>query len=69
MFGGQAGNKYLKYITLGAEIAGSLGVPILVGYYLDMRYATLPWFTLGGIVLGITLFLLIAIKLVRDKDL
>lgn len=41
--------KYNEYISLGAEIAGSMVVPLLIGSYVDDHFHTQPW----GIVIGI----------------
>jgi len=40
----------MQYIGLGAEIAASLLIPILVGYVLDDFFQTSPVFILIGIV-------------------
>ncbi|HBQ58279.1 MAG TPA: hypothetical protein DD671_01265, partial [Balneolaceae bacterium] len=41
--------KYRQYIGLGAEIAASLLVPILLGYLLDRHFQTSPIFILTGV--------------------
>lgn len=60
--------KYLEYAGLGVEIAASFSVPILIGYWLDERYQTSPWFLLVGIFTGILLMLSIFVKIARDTN-
>lgn len=61
------GNRdYLKYISLGSEIAVGLCLPILAGYWLDYSLQTLPWFTLLGIMIGIMVMIAIVIRLYKD---
>lgn len=58
--------KYLEYAGLGVEIAASFAVPILVGYWMDEKFQTSPWFLITGIFLGIILMIAIFIKIARD---
>lgn len=48
--------KYSEYLGLGAEIAASLFIPIMVGYYLDEYFDTSPLLVLAGILLAIIIF-------------
>ncbi|HET6528881.1 MAG TPA: AtpZ/AtpI family protein [Balneolaceae bacterium] len=51
---------YAEYISLGAEIAGALLVPIFIGYWLDAYFETSPWLLLVGCLVGfINIFILI----------
>ena len=73
MIGGSAGKKYIRYTTLGFEIAAGLSLPIILGYWLDSRWDTLPWLTLIGVLLGIGSFAATIIRTNRslqndDKD-
>lgn len=56
-----------RYLSTGAEIAASLAVPIAAGYLLDRRLDTSPWFLLIGCVVGIALFIAIAVRLAGDR--
>jgi len=59
-------NDYLKYISLGSEIAVGLTVPILLGYWIDHYTGLFPWFTLAGIASGIAIMIAIMIRLSRS---
>ena len=61
------GNRqYLQYLSLGVEIAAGLSIPILVGYWIDRSWDTLPWFTFLGIITGVATMLVIMIRVARD---
>jgi len=62
------GGNSLKYISLGSEIAVGLSAPILIGYWIDHSLETLPWFTLAGIVLGITILIFMLIRLSNELN-
>ena len=57
-----------KYLSIGAEIAASLGVPILAGHLLDDYFGTSPWLILAGCVVGIALFTALAVRLAADRS-
>lgn len=59
---------YLEYLTLGTEIAVSAGGPILIGYWLDMKFGTMPWITLSGVLTGIVLFFFVIFRVIRKID-
>lgn len=42
--------KYNEYIALGSEIAASMVVPLLIGWYVDEHFHTEPWGILVGIL-------------------
>ncbi len=65
MLKGTESRDYLQYLSLGAEIAAGLSIPILIGYYLDTRLDTSPWFLLLGALLGIGVLILTSIRLAR----
>jgi ATP synthase protein I len=44
---------WVRYSGVGLELAGAIGGLALVGYWLDGRYGTRPWCTLGGVVIGL----------------
>ncbi|HET8864589.1 MAG TPA: AtpZ/AtpI family protein [Gracilimonas sp.] len=48
--------NYAEYLGLGAEIAASLIIPILTGYFLDEYFETSPKFILAGILLAFVVF-------------
>lgn len=41
------------YLDLGWRLAGTTAGPPLLGYALDVWLQTIPWFLLGGCVLGL----------------
>ena len=41
------------YASLGFAVSLSIVIGLAIGVYLDRRFATTPWCTLGGILLGI----------------
>jgi ATP synthase protein I len=43
---------WVRYSSVGLELAGAIGGFALVGYWIDGRYGTSPWGILGGVVLG-----------------
>jgi F0F1-type ATP synthase assembly protein I len=45
--------SYGDYLGLGIQIAASMVLPLLGGAWLDNRFNTSPWFTLGGALFGI----------------
>lgn len=45
--------KYASYLSLGTEIAVGIALPILLGYWLDSQFKTLPWLTVAGAVVGL----------------
>jgi F0F1-type ATP synthase assembly protein I len=42
-------------VSSGLQIVGIVGLFFFLGHWLDARYSTAPWFTLGGSVVGIGL--------------
>jgi ATP synthase protein I len=54
---------YAEYISLGAEIAGALLVPIFIGYWLDEYFETSPWLLLVGCLTGIVNIFILIFKL------
>lgn len=58
----------LTYLSLGAEIAAGLAIPLWIGYKLDNWLETSPWFLLGGSVAGLMILLGIFLKLARDNS-
>ncbi|TYP95010.1 ATP synthase protein I [Fodinibius salinus] len=56
----KSSTDYLKYLSLGLEIAVGLTLPIFVGYFLDLYFESSPWLLLVGCMVGIVnIFLLI----------
>lgn len=68
MAGMRLESNVAKYLTIGAEIATSLGAPILAGHLLDDRFGTSPWLLLAGCVVGIGLFIALAVRLAADRS-
>lgn len=42
-----------RYLGLGLQLAVSILLGFFAGYYLDRRFQSLPWFTLGGCAAGL----------------
>ncbi len=57
-----------RYLSVGFEIAVALSVPMTGGYWIDQQFDTSPWFLLAGALLGIALFIRIAIRLSENLD-
>ena len=73
----RAGGKMLPaalgtYLTLGLQLALSVTVFFFVGRWLDGQFATAPWCTITGLLVGITggfiKFFRTAIELGRQAD-
>ena len=61
--------KYNDVIALGSEIAASMVVPLLIGWYIDEHYNTKPWGILAGIIFSfLGLFYTIYKITVQSKD-
>lgn len=60
--------KYKQYLSLGAEIAVAISLPLLLGYWLDEKYSTAPYFLLGGMFLGILLLILLFAKIIKNTS-
>ena len=58
-----SGSKYLAYVSLGAEIAVALTVPILLGYWLDNYFELSPWLLLIGCLIGMINFFVLIFQL------
>lgn len=61
-------HESLKYLSLGAEIAAALAIPLWIGYRLDGWLETSPWFLLAGSIAGLVILLGIFLKLSRDES-
>ncbi|TVR30233.1 MAG: AtpZ/AtpI family protein [Balneolaceae bacterium] len=68
MFKDKGLKNYLEYLTLGTEIAFTIGAPILIGFWIDSRYDTSPWFILGGVLLAMTMLVVMLIRLNRKLN-
>jgi F0F1-type ATP synthase assembly protein I len=44
---------WIRYSGIGIELAGATAGFALIGYWLDGRFGTSPWATLGGVVIGL----------------
>jgi len=42
-------------VSSGLQVTTIVGVFVFIGYRLDVKYATAPWWTLGGSSVGIGL--------------
>jgi F0F1-type ATP synthase assembly protein I len=50
------------------SIAFQMAVPPGVGWWLDQRYATAPWFVVGGVLVGFAMAMLELMKLAKDSE-
>jgi len=57
--------KYREYLGLGAEIAASLAIPMMFGYYIDKHFNSSPIGILLGVLLGIILFFLTILRITK----
>lgn len=55
--------KYGEYIALGAHIAASMIVPVIIGIYVDKRWQTEPWGIIFGALMGFGSLVSIVIRL------
>jgi F0F1-type ATP synthase assembly protein I len=62
------GGNNLKYLSLGIEIASGLGIPIAIGFWIDKTWQTMPWFTFSGIILGVTVTILVMVRLANNQE-
>ena len=53
----------MEYLGLGAEIAASIGIPIMAGYGVDVWLDSFPWATLGGVVMGLAAFIFTVVRI------
>ena len=44
---------WVRYSSVGLELAGAIGGLTLVGYWIDRRFGTTPWGMLVGVVIGL----------------
>lgn len=61
-------DKYAEYVGLGAEIAASMAIPIILGYYLDGYFDISPWLTLSGVIVGMVNFGLMIARIAKKLD-
>jgi F0F1-type ATP synthase assembly protein I len=45
--------NWLRFSSVGLELAGVLAAFTLVGYWIDRHYGTAPWGVVGGVVFGL----------------
>lgn len=59
-------NEIAKYLGLGAEITGSLVIPILLGFWIDNYFDISPFGILIGATLGMILFFVMILKISKE---
>lgn len=64
----QGSRDYLRYLSLGVEIAATLALPIGIGFWIDSLWGTSPWFLLGGALCGMLLLLGLMLRLSRSQS-
>ncbi|WP_169331263.1 AtpZ/AtpI family protein [Balneola vulgaris] len=57
--------EYAEYLGLGAEIAASLFIPIISGYFIDQYFDTSPIAMLIGVAVGVGIFFSLMIRVSR----
>lgn len=57
--------KYREYLGLGAEIAASLALPMIAGFYLDVYLDSSPYGILFGVFIGLVLFFMTVLRIVK----
>ncbi len=57
--------KYREYLGLGAEIAASLAIPMIAGFYLDQYFESSPYGILGGVFIGLILFFMTILRIAK----
>lgn len=64
----QALKAYAAYSGLGIQLAVSLAVPMVGGWWLDTRFGTEPAWLLTGIFLGLCSIFVMLFKLVKHSN-
>ena len=57
--------EWIRYLSLGMEIAAALTIPIAAGYWIDTRLESSPWFLLVGALFGILILIGMMIRIAR----
>ena len=60
--------NFAKYLGVGLQLATTLLVGVFAGYFLDRKFHTLPFCTLGGSMLGLIIGFYSFIRQVNKKD-
>ena len=61
--------SYYKYLQIGLELAGGVGLGLWGGYSLDQKFGLAPWLTLAGAAAGLASgFYLVLRELPKEKD-
>ena len=60
--------EYAKYMGIGLQLAATLLSGIFLGYFLDRKYGSLPWGTLGGSALGLGIGFYQLVKQMENKN-
>ena len=56
-----------RYFSFGIQVAGSFAFYLLGGYWLDIKFSTLPLFLIIGILFGAISFIYFMRKLYRQE--
>lgn len=63
-----APNIFLRYSHLGLEFAGIFGVFFYLGYQADRLWATSPWLTIVGAILGFVSAMLRLVRVAQELE-
>lgn len=61
-------SRYAPYLSLGAEIAAGIAIPLLLGFWLDRWLDTSPWLLMVGIVAGMTNIFVMIYRLYKNLN-
>jgi F0F1-type ATP synthase assembly protein I len=60
--------KYREFLGLGAEIAASLAIPMIAGFYIDKYFNSSPAGILAGVFLGLILFFMTILRIAKKLN-
>jgi len=60
--------QYAKYLGIGLQLATAILSGIFLGYFLDKKFGTMPFCTLGGSALGFIIGFYSFLKQIKNND-
>lgn len=61
-------NKYMRYSGMGVQFVVMMGLPMVLGWWIDGLVGTRPWLMVGGAVLGIVAAMVSVIRTVARME-